>query len=75
MSEGGQQQAQQQQDQQQQAPGPMQRLERALAEIRKVQNLLEMSYPDQTEAIKLQRNAGDQVWQVIKEKRQQQQGS
>lgn len=72
MSEGGQQQAQQQQSQQQ-APSPIQRLERALAEVRKVQNLLEMSYPEQVEAIKLQRNAGDQVWQVIQETRQQQQ--
>lgn len=70
MSEGDQQQAQQQQ-----APSPTQRLERALAEIRKVQNLLEMSYPNQVEAIKLQRNAGDQVWQVIREMQQQQQGS
>lgn len=68
MSEGG-----QQQGQQQQAPSPTQRLERALGEIRKVQNFLEMSHPDQLEAIKLQRDAGDQVWQVIEGMRQQQQ--
>lgn len=68
MSEG-----QQQQQGQQQQLSPTQRLERALAEIRKVQNLIEMSYPNQTEAIKLQREAGDLIWQTIQEQKQQEQ--
>ncbi len=55
---------------QQEQQSPTQQLERALTEIRKVQSMLEMSYPDQTEAIKLQREAGDLVWQEIREKMQ-----
>ncbi|MDX5894897.1 hypothetical protein [Rubrobacter radiotolerans] len=39
-------------------------------EIRKVQNLLETSYPNQREAIKLQREAGDLVWEELQEKKQ-----
>lgn len=69
-----QQQAQQQQQQQgQQQESPLRRLERALTGLRRVQNLLEMSYPNQTEAIRLQREAGDLIWQIIQESLQQQQ--
>ncbi len=49
---------------------------RALTDIRKVQNMLEMQSPGQTEAIKMQREAGDLVYQVIQSMQQsQQQGS
>lgn len=70
MSEDTQQQrAQQQQAQQNQSP--TQRLERVLAEIRKVQNMLEMTYPHQGDAIKMLREAGDLVWEEMQEKQQQ----
>jgi hypothetical protein len=72
--QGQQQQAQgqqQQQDQQQQSPAQM--LARALSEIRRVQNMLELNYPDQTDAIRMQREAGDLIWQIIQAMRQQQQ--
>jgi hypothetical protein len=65
-----QQQGQQQEGQQ---PGPLQLLGRALTDIRKVQNLIELKYPDQGEAIKMQREAGDLVWNEIQRLRQQQQ--
>lgn len=72
MAESGQQ--QQQGGQQQQ--NPVQRMGRALAAIRRVQNLLELNYPDQTDAIQMQREAGDLVWQEIQRMQQQaQQGS
>jgi hypothetical protein len=58
-----------QQDQQ----GPSQLLGRALTDIRKVQNLLELNYPDQGDAIKMQREAGDLVWNEIQRLQQQQQ--
>ncbi len=71
---GGQQQASQQQQQQQQSP--VQLMGRALTDIRQVQNLLEMNYPNQTEAIRMQREAGDLIWQLIQGMQQQsQQGS
>jgi hypothetical protein len=65
----------QQQDQQQegQQPSPSQLLGRALTDIRKVQNLLELKYPDQGEAIKMQREAGDLVWNEIQRIQQQNQ--
>jgi hypothetical protein len=65
-----------QEDQQQegQQPSPLQLLGRALTDIRKVQNLLELQYPDQGDAIKLQREAGDLVWNEIQLLQQQQQG-
>lgn len=66
----GNQQGQQQQDQQQ--PSPLQLLGRALSDIRKVQNLLELNYPDQGEAIKMQREAGDLIWALIQRMQQQQ---
>ena len=69
----GNQQGQQHQGQQQQQPSPLQLLGRALADIRKVQNLLELNYPDQGEAIKMQREAGDLIWAQIQRMQQQQQ--
>lgn len=79
--QGQQQQAQQQQGQQgaqqqggqQQQQSPAQRLAQSLSHIRKVQNLLEMNYPGQSEAIKMQREAGDLVWAEIQRLQQQQQ--
>ena len=70
MAEQDQQQGQQQEGQQ---PGPLQLLGRALTDIRKVQNLLELKYPDQGDAIKTQREAGDLVWNEIQRLQQQQQ--
>jgi hypothetical protein len=69
MTQGDQQQGQQQEEQ----PGPLQLLGRALTDIRKVQNLLELKYPDQGDAIKMQREAGDLVWNEIQRLQQQQQ--
>jgi hypothetical protein len=68
----GNQQGQQYQGQQQQ-PSPLQLLGRALSDVRKVQNLLELNYPDQGEAIKMQREAGDLIWTLIQRMQQQQQ--
>jgi hypothetical protein len=65
MSEGDQQQEQQEQS-------PLQNLAQALTGIRKVQNLLELSYPDQEAAIAAQRHAGDLVWREIHRMQQQQ---
>jgi hypothetical protein len=70
MTQGDQQQGQQQEDRQ---PSPLQLLGRALTDIRKVQNLLELQYPDQGDAIKMQREAGDLVWSEIQRMQQQQQ--
>jgi hypothetical protein len=70
MAQQDQQQGQQQEGQQ---PGPLQLLGRALTDIRKVQNLLELQYPNQGEAIKMQREAGDLVWNEIQRLQQQQQ--
>lgn len=58
---------------QQQQPSPLQLLGRALSDVRKVQNLLELNYPDQGEAIKMQREAGDLIWTLIQKMQQQQQ--
>jgi len=79
MTQGNQQQGQQQQaqDQQQQEgqqqQSPAQMLTRALSEIRRVQNLLELNYPNQADAIKMQREAGDLIWEIIQAMQQQQQ--
>jgi NTP pyrophosphatase (non-canonical NTP hydrolase) len=77
MTQGNQQQGQQQQAQGQQQEGqqqsPAQMLARALSEIRRVQNMLELNYPDQADAIKMQREAGDLIWQIIQSMQQQQQ--
>jgi hypothetical protein len=70
MTQGDQQQGQQQEGQQ---PNPLQLLGRALTDIRKVQNLLELQYPDQGDAIKMQREAGDLVWNEIQRMQQQSQ--
>ena len=72
MTQGNQQQGQgQQQEGQQQSPAQM--LTRALSEIRRVQNMLELNYPNQTDAIRMQREAGDLIWQIIQSMQQQQQ--
>ena len=74
MTQGDQQQGQQQgQQQEDQQPSPLQLLGRALTDIRKVQNLLELKYPDQGDAIKMQREAGDLVWNEIQRMQQQDQ--
>jgi hypothetical protein len=76
-----QQQTQQQQNQQgqqqqgQQGQSPEQRLARALTDVRKVQNMMEMNYPDQGNAISMLREAGDLVWSEIKRYQQAQQQS
>jgi hypothetical protein len=70
--ESQQQQGEGQQQQQQQQASPQQLLGRALSDIRKVQNLLELNYPDQGEAIKMQREAGDLIWAQIQRMQQQQ---
>jgi len=75
MTQGNQQQGQgqQQQAQGQQQQSPAQMLTRALSEIRRVQNLLELNYPNQADAIKMQREAGDLIWEIIQAMQQQQQ--
>jgi len=62
-----------QQQQQQQQQSPAQRLAQALTDIRKVQNMMELNYPNQGDAINMLREAGDIVWEEI-ERMQQQQG-
>ena len=57
----------------QQQVNPLQVLGRALTDIRKVQNLLELEYPDQGDAIKMQREAGDLIWHEIQRLQQSQQ--
>ena len=59
--------------QEQEQPSPTQMLGRALTDIRKVQNMLELQNPGKTEAIKMQREAGDLVWQVVQQMQQSQQ--
>ena len=72
--QGQQQQAQGQQQQGgQQQQSPAQMLARALSEIRRVQNMLELNYPQQADAIRMQREAGDLIWQIIQSMQQQQQ--
>ena len=69
---GGQQQQQQQQgQQQQQQESPVQRMGRALSDIRRVQSTLELNFPGQTEAIQMQREAGDLVWGEIQRLQQE----
>ena len=66
MAEGNQQQqqqqAQRQQQQGQQQLSPTQRLGRALADIRKVQHLMELNYPGQGQAINMLREMGMAHW-------------
>jgi len=71
--QGQQGQQQQGQGQQQQQASPLQLLGRALSDARKVQNLMEMNYPDQGDAIKMQREVGDLIWAVIQSMQQQDQ--
>jgi hypothetical protein len=61
------------QQQGQQQASPLQVLGRALTDIRKVQNMLELNYPDQGDAIKMQREAGDLIWHEIQRLQQQSQ--
>jgi hypothetical protein len=76
VAEGGQQQQQGGGQQQQQQQNPVQLMGGALSNIRRVQNMLELNYPNQTAAIQMQREAGDVVWAVIQSMQQQgQQGS
>lgn len=65
------QQQQGQQDQQQQEQSPERQLARALTDIRKVQSMIELNYPDQSNAIHMLREAGDLVWSEIKRSQQQ----
>ena len=78
MTQGNQQQQQGQQQQaqgqqQQQQASPVQLLGQALTDVRKVQNFLELNHPDQGDAIKMQREAGDLIWNLIQNMQQQQQ--
>lgn len=72
MSEGGQQQGGQQQGGQQQQ-SPVQNLTQALTNIRKIQNMFELNYPQQGQAIQMLRDSGDLVWQEVERMQQQQQ--
>lgn len=73
--QGGQQQGGQQQGQQEgQQQSPVQNLTQALTSIRKIQNMFELNYPQQGQAIQMMRQAGDLVWQEIERMQQQQQG-
>ena len=69
MSESGQQ--PQGGGQQQQQLSPAQRLARALQGIRQVQNMMELNYPQHTNAIAVLREAGDLVWEEIERMQQQ----
>ncbi len=73
MSESGQQQGGGQQQQQQQQLSPAQRLARALQGIRQVQNMMELNYPQNGNAIAVLREAGDLVWGEIERIQQQRQ--
>ncbi|HEX2742759.1 MAG TPA: hypothetical protein VHM69_20130 [Rubrobacter sp.] len=76
MTQGNQQQQQGQQQQgqqQQQQVSPVQLLGRALTDIRKVQSFLELNNPDRGDEIKMQREAGDLIWNLIQSMQQQQQ--
>ena len=57
--------------QQQQQLSPAQRLARALQGIRQVQNMMELNYPQHTNAIAALREAGDLVWGEIERMQQQ----
>ncbi|MBA3637652.1 MAG: hypothetical protein H0W57_14740 [Rubrobacteraceae bacterium] len=63
---------QQQQQQQQQQQSPAQQLARAVTNIRKVQNMVELNYPNQGDAIHMLREAGDLVWAEVQRMQQQQ---
>lgn len=57
---------------QQQQQSPAQQLARAVTNIRKVQNMVELNYPNQGDAIHMLREAGDLVWAEIQRMQQQQ---
>ncbi len=57
--------------QQQEQLSPAQRLARALQGIRQVQNMMELNYPQHTNAIAVLREAGDLVWGEIERLQQQ----
>jgi hypothetical protein len=59
-------------NQQQQQQSPAQQLARAVTNIRKVQNMVELNYPNQGDAIHMLREAGDLVWAEIQRMQQQQ---
>ncbi|MCA1717618.1 MAG: hypothetical protein LC781_12615 [Actinobacteria bacterium] len=59
-------------NQQQQQQSPAQQLARAVTNIRKVQNMVELNYPNQGNAIHMLREAGDLVWAEIQRMQQQQ---
>lgn len=63
----------QQEQGQQQEQSPVQKMQRALAQIRKVQHTMEMNYPNREDEIQMLREAGDIVWHEIQEKQKQQQ--
>ena len=68
------QQSNQQQGQgQQQQESPAQRLGRDLTGIRKVQNFIELNYPNQGQVIGMLRESGDLVWGEIERMQQQNQ--
>ena len=56
----------------QQQQSPAQQLARAVTNIRKVQNMVELNYPNQGDAIHMLREAGDLVWAEIQRMQQQQ---
>lgn len=57
---------------QQQQQSPAQQLARAVTNIRKVQNMVELNYPNQGDAIHMLREAGDLVWAEVQRMQQQQ---
>jgi hypothetical protein len=59
-------------NQQQQQQSPAQQLARAVTNIRKVQNMVELNYPNQGDAIHMLREAGDLVWAEVQRMQQQQ---
>jgi hypothetical protein len=66
---------QSQQSQQEQQASPEQHLAQAVTDIRKVQSMMELNYPDQGEAIRMLRESGDIVWSEIRRMQQAQQQS
>ncbi len=58
--------------QQEQEQSPVKKMQRALAQIRKVQHTMEMNYPGREDEIKMLREAGDIVWQEVQEKQKEQ---
>lgn len=59
--------------QQPQERNPAQNLALALDRVRRVQNMLELNAPGQSDAINMMREAGDLIWIEIQRIQQQQQ--